>query len=367
MNDDDNQVQDGGAGAADPFTPALPVTPTAEDGKLTEAEQNDLNEWGAAADNIFPGLSKSQEDNKDGKTEPEKGTQEAPKDGEADPNKEPNAGQEDGTKPQPPKPDAAKPTDDKPGADKTDQEDEPPEPTDAASRISAREREAAVAENRAKIEVALFGEKGIPTQLVDADGDPIKTVEDVMRHNNPRTGQPFENEEQAAQWLLAAQNQVKANAETSTAELNSVMETQQSLADQTDIIAYQYGELLNAMPELKEQLWAEYSKGLTYKNGVIVKAPQSLEKFYETALEPYAQMGRTLEAQETSGADAAKAAADKAAADKAATDKARQQNRSDRSDIYGGGKDDTRDDDTKEWDAAAVAVFGDQLKGLTRR
>jgi hypothetical protein len=366
MNDDNNQVHND-AGAADPFALVLPVVPTSDDGKLTEAEQSDLNEWGAAADNIFPGLSKSQEDNKDGKTEPEKGTQEAPANGEADPNQKPNAGQENGAKPQPPKQDPAKGADDKPGTSEDDTENEPSEPTDAASRISAREREAAVAETRGKIAAALFGEKGIPSALTDADGDPIKTVEDVMRHNNPRTGQPFENEEQAAQWLLQAQNQFKSDVESAQAELNTVMETQQSLADQTDIIAYRYGELLEAMPELKEQLWSEYSKGVTMKNGVIVKAPQSLEKFYETALEPYAQMGRQLEAQETSGADAAKVAADKAAADKAAAEQKRQQTRSDRSDIYGGGKTDDRDDDQKEWDAAAVAVFGDQLNGLNRR
>ena len=326
----------------EPVVPDLPVVPEAEDGKLSEAEQAEADEWDKAADELFPGLRKSEENKEDEQSK----SDEKPKENEED--QKPKEDE----KPKEESDESAKKDDE--GAEEDSAEDEPVEPTDANARLTAREEAAQVEAVKNDIKEKMFAD--IPTELKDADGDPIKNVGDVMKLINPNTGQQFTAEE-AAIWLGQAERQVEKNIAQMNEQVDQIAETNLNLKDQADIVNFQYGELLKAMPELRDKIWAQYEKTLTKdsKSDIITKAPVSLQQFYETALEPYAELGRTLAQQESNNT----AAQEKAAADaKAAEEAKKQQIRQDRSDIYGKGKVDTATEEDKEWAAAAETVFG---------
>lgn len=360
MSDPLDLLQNGNDGGqtppAAPEPPASPVDGSGDNGALNTDEQSEAAEWEKAAEDLFPGLK---EGDKGEQTELDKKPEKDDAGKENPPDKKPDAEQKDGAKPQPPKPDAQDDgSKDNAGTDEGDQEDEPPEPTELAARLSERERQQQVESVRSDIREKMF--KSVPTELRDADGDPIKSIDDVMRLINPRTGKAF-TEEEAGMWLLQAQSALRENAATIERQIEAIADTNLTLKDEADMVNYQYGELLRAMPELREQIWKTYEQTLEKdaNSGIITKARVSLQKFYETALEPYAQLGRQLEAQESQ-----KAAADTQVtqAAKQQDEQAKQQRRQDRSDIYGGGKVDTLSDEDKEWADAAKAVFGDQLR-----
>lgn len=204
--------------------------------------------------------------------------------------------------------------------------------------------------------------------LADADGDPIRGIDDVMKLVNPRTGEPF-TEEQAGMWLLNAQSRMRDNVSDMNSRVEEIASTGISMKQESEQVAWQYGELLKAMPDLQKELWDQYEQTLIKdpKTGIVTKAPVSLQKFYETALEPYAALARRLETQGDLSAPGTPAAPPAPATPTPAVqEQQRQQRRQDRSDIYGGGKVDDVSDEAKEWGAAAQAVFGDQLKDLRR-
>lgn len=340
-----------------PTVPEVPVVPEAKDGKMTELEQAESEEWDTAADELFPGLKKNIDNKEDKKpnepAKPEKTPEEIAADKAAaeakTPPIDPNETPEQKT--------AREAKEAADAAAKTDEKDEPTEPDGAAARLAAREEAAAVEAVKTDIRTKMFA--NVPTELRDSDGDLIKSVNDVVKLINPNTGQPFTAEE-AGTWLTLAQNQLKENVANVENLVNQITNVNLDLKDQADMVNYNYGELLRAMPDLRKSLWDQFEKTMAKdtRTGIITKAPVSLEKFYAAALEPYAQLGRQLEIQEvdkvkTVEADK-KAADDKAAAEAAS----KQQRRSDRSDIYGAGKVDTATEDDKEWAAAAEAVFG---------
>ena len=226
------------------------------------------------------------------------------------------------------------------------------------ARVAAREAAQVAEVARADVRSKMFADQ--PQVLQDADGDPIRTIADVMKLRNPITGESF-TEAEAATWLVSAQQQFNQNLAQIDNQIDQIAEVQLDLKDQADMITYEYGELLKAMPELQKKLWVEYEKTLITdsKTGIITKAPVSLNNFYRMALKPYVDLAAKLEANTVEQTEADKSAAEKAASDAAA---AKKSNRQDRSDIYGGGKDDARTDDEKEWGAAAEVVFGDQLR-----
>lgn len=207
----------------------------------------------------------------------------------------------------------------------------------------------------------------LPTELRDQGGDPIRSIEDVMRLINPQTGKKFETEEEAGLWFLQANNQFKENISQIEKHIEQIAEVNVSLKDQSDVITGEFGELLNH-PDFKDkraELWAEYAKTLKTdpKTGVITEAPISLEKYYRTTLEPYIHLARELEAREAATTGDAKAQAEADAKAKTEADAKRQQNRADRSPIYGGGTDKGNENpEDKEWAEAEAAVFGNQVK-----
>lgn len=322
----------------EPITPVEPVVPAAPVDELTPEEKADAEEWDAATKDIFPDLDKKEEK----KDESAKSEEELKK------VKEEEAGKE-GDEP-------LKPEDKvEPKVDTTDKtEDEPTEPSDATARLTLREQQAEIDSVKSDVRDKMFAD--VPTQLKDADGDIIKSVEDVVKLINPNTGERFTVNE-AGQWLLLAQNSLKDTVANIDAQVNQIADTNLNIKDQADLVNYQYGELLQSMPDLRAKLWGEYEKTLQKdpKSGIITKAPVSLQSFYEAALEPLAELGRQLESQ-----NSAKVQADTTAAEalKAAEAAKIAQTRADRSDIYGKGKVDVATEDDKEWSAAAEAVFG---------
>lgn len=211
------------------------------------------------------------------------------------------------------------------------------------ARQAAREVEQVATDVRDK----LYSDQ--PKSLQDKDGDPINSINDVMNLVNPNTGVGF-TEEEAAVWLLSAQQKFNENLTAQDNRANEIAETLVDLKDQADSINYEYGSLLKSMPDLQAQLWTEYEKTLVKDpgTGIIVGAPVSMETFYDLALQPYIKLAESLDAQEQ-----AKTAAETA---EAATQKLR--NRSDRSDVFGRGDVPNLDDEEKEWQAAHESYFG---------
>lgn len=185
----------------------------------------------------------------------------------------------------------------------------------------------------------------VPTELLDADGDPIRTIEDVQKLMNPVTKKQF-TEEQAAMWLLAAQQNLNKQLQDIERKTTEIASVNLSLKDESDIVNEKYGKLLETVPGLRKRVWAEYAKTLEKdeKTNIITKAPVSLEKFYDIALQGYAKLAEQMKASEE-------------AEQKHAEEKATIQSQSDRSDIYSAGKTDTTSGEDKEWAKAAKEYY----------
>lgn len=335
-----------------PVVPA-PVAPTAEEA----AEAAEAKEWDDAASELFPGIKSTQkpeEKKPDEQAKPEKTAEEIAAETAAAKDKKPDA--------------AAGASNDagakgkdggEAGAD-ADEEAEAPDTTARDARLAARQT-AQVAETvRADVVKQMFADA--PTELHDADGDPIKSIDDVMRLKNPRTGVAF-TEEEAGMWLLSAQQKFNDQVKAREATIDKITEVNMDIKDQADVVAFEYGALLKEMPELRDQLWAEYLKSLKTdpKTGIITEAPFSLENFYRIALKPYVDLANTLPDEEAPavGADGKPVppVVDEAKA-KADAEEAKKKKLADRGDLYGGGKGDDMDPEEKEWAEAATAVFG---------
>lgn len=250
----------------------------------------------------------------------------------------------------------------------------------AAARQTAEQTKAVVADVRSK----MFAD--LPTQMVDSDGDPIHTVQDVMNLVNPATGKGF-TEEEAYPWLLAAQQKFNENLAATESKITAIAETNMAIKQEADYVNAKYGTILKADTALRDKLWAQFEKTLEKDEatGIITKMPVSLEEFYELALEGRAAPAAAAKPVASPAAapaapgtpkpgepaapatpDPAKVAADaKAAEDKVKADAetARQQARADRSDIYVAPADPkavNKEDD--EWGKAAKDYYGDRLK-----
>lgn len=244
-------------------------------------------------------------------------------------------------------------------ADAAGSEEEAEEPDTAArdARVAARESAKFVQEVAADVRAKMFPDA--PTVMRDKDGDEIKSIEDVMKLMNPITQKAFTQEE-AGSWLLAAQQKFNQNVADMEKTINEVAEVNVDLKDQSDIIAYRYGELLKADEKLRKRVWSAFEGTLQRdpKTNIITKAPVSMEKFYDIALAPYQKLAESLENTEEVKVAEAKKTADDAAAEAAK----KKQARTDRSDVFGGGKIDEMDEEEAGWARAAEKVFGPKRK-----
>lgn len=217
--------------------------------------------------------------------------------------------------------------------------------TDSSVR-DARQVQREIKEDReavlADVRKELFSD--IPEQLEDADGDPIRTIEDVQKRLNPRTGKVF-TEDEAGVWLLAATQNLAKQREDANSEADRITEVNLAIKDQADAIKQKYGEILKANPNgIREKLAAAFDRTLVLKNDVIVDTPVSLEELYETALAPYAAVAEQLAESTATAAEAKK-------------EVVKVQDRSDRQDIYGGGNSNVEDPEEAGWSRAAKDFY----------
>lgn len=318
-----------------PVEPVELVAPTAEEAAQTAEE----NEWNDAAKDVFADKIDKKEVPKDEPTNPQQDAK-TPKTQTIDPNETPEQK-------------TAREAKEAADGDAGDEDAKNPNNSDSSgrdARQAAREFAQQTEAVKSDVREKMFAD--VPQVLKDADGDPINSIEDVMRLKNPRTGEAF-TEEEAGMWLLSAQQQFNQNIANVEKEIERISDVNLDLKDQADSIAFNYGELLKEMPELRDRLWTEYEKTLVKDpaSGVITKNPVSLKSFYEMALKPYAELAEKLEVDAAETSTAEVAATNQAEATK-------KQTRQDRSDIFGGGKTEEVDSEDKEWADAATAVFG---------
>jgi hypothetical protein len=185
----------------------------------------------------------------------------------------------------------------------------------------------------------------VPDKLVDADGDPIHTIEDVQKLKNPVTETNF-TEEEAASWLLSAQQHLNKKLADMQNQKEAIVDTALSLKDQADNVKIKYGSLFKEMPDLSKEVWVEFEKTLVKHpdSGIILKSPVSLEGFYDVALAGYVKYTEQIKSQAGQTAELEKKVV-------------KVQAHSDRQDIYTGGKTDTLDAEEKEWEQAAKALY----------
>lgn len=330
---------------AAPVAPVAPVTPPAPTPEETAAAA-EADEWANAAKEVFPDKPTTKKDKADEQPKPEKTAEEIAADEATAKSEKLDEGAGDG--------------DDAKAKSETNAEkdtDSSAREARAAARQSAEQTKAVAADVRTK----MFAE--LPDQLQDADGDPIHTIEDVQKLMNPRTGEAF-TEEEAGMWLLSAQQKFNLQRATTEKQIEQITDTNVALKDEADYITEKYAEVLKD-EALRDKLWAQYEKTLVKDeaSGVIIKAPVSLEEFYEIALSPrmeVAQKATETAAAAEAAAEAATAAEAKKVAD---AETARQQTRADRSDIYAPPVDPkVVDKEADEWGAAAKEVFGNQIK-----
>lgn len=240
---------------------------------------------------------------------------------------------------------------DAPAADQADPtEEKTPEQLAREARQAQREYAAEVEAVKEDIRKQMFADA--PNQLVDGDGDPINGIEDVMKLINRKTGEPFTEDEAGAWYLAATQRQNQANAEIER-QIEAIAEVQIDLKDQADAVNERYGDILKADPDLRNELWQEYSATLVVdpNTGTILKAPVSLERYYDRALKPQVKA-----AELDAAAARAKAEAEAKAAQEAEAQ--RQRSLAERSDIYTPTHETPVSKEESEWEEAHKQVFG---------
>lgn len=231
-----------------------------------------------------------------------------------------------------------------------------PEQADREYRRQQLELEADRKELTEDVRKEMFGDK--PARLEDADGDPIETIADVMRLQNPRTGKPFTAEEASA-WLMQAQRNFEKTQAEDNKKIAQIVEVNLTVKTKADAVKEKYGELLKHMPKLRARVWAQYKATLQKdeKSEIITGMPVDMEEFYDVALAPYMREVENLKKQ--AEADEAKQAENEKR--KKEAEQKKKQSQGDREDIFSTRTkiEDISDPEEKEWAAAAKDYYED--------
>lgn len=291
--------------------------------------------------------SKKQQEDTEGEKTPEENREDEKSD------EEPGNGDDTGKKAETDSTDAGAEGEPKP--DTTEQEPTP-EQQERNYRRTQLELEADRKELAKDVKEKMFSDQ--PTRLEDADGDPIETIQDVMRLQNPNTGKQFTAEE-AAQWLLQAQRHFDKKQEEMNQQVDTIVDTNMSIKEEADQVREQYGELLTALPNLRAQIWNEYQKTLVRdeNSDVITKAPVSLKAFYDTILTPYMKQAEKIKAE--TKAEEKRKAQEEAERKKKEQEQQKRQSHSDREDVFSTRTKLTEgmDPEEKEWADVAKEHF----------
>ena len=192
--------------------------------------------------------------------------------------------------------------------------------------------------------------KSTPDELTDQDGDPIKSIQDVMQRINPETGEAFTQPE-AAMWLLAAQKQLETAQDERDTRISEVAEVTMSIAEEMDAVSETYKDYFEAMPDLTEKILSVWKETLEVdpNTEIITKAPVSLKYIAEMIMDPYQKLAQRLAEEEESK---------NIAEEKAKAKRSRANSRVDREDIISNGSKPTEGDEEAEgWAKAARAVL----------
>lgn len=141
--------------------------------------------------------------------------------------------------------------------------------------------------------------EGIDRNLYDSNGNVIKTAQDIVDRGllNPRTNQPFEYEE-AASWILAAQQQMNKNFEELQNYAADIAEQNIQLSESSKRVMEKWGDVLNSLPQDKREKFAEQylTKQLQFApdGSYITKVNMTPEEFYDIILEPYTELSSVM-------------------------------------------------------------------------
>lgn len=140
--------------------------------------------------------------------------------------------------------------------------------------------------------------EGVDRQLRDADGDPIKGIEDLTGVDpqtgasvgngliNPNTGDVF-TEEEAARYILRGQQRLNEQVQLMEDQAYKIAETQLSLKESSDRVEAEFGDVLNSLPpETVKQITDAYIRTLRRdpNTGMVVDVPLDAYEFYSIAL-----------------------------------------------------------------------------------
>jgi len=226
------------------------------------------------------------------------------------------------------------------------QEEQPaPEVDEVQAR---REAEAETEAVRNDIRENLFSH--VPREIVDKEGDVIRTVEDVMQRINPQTGEAF-TEQEANFWLLSAQNKIDKGINEAEKEVERLVDLHNSIHEDLGYITSKYADLIKADPARMKEIYSEWKQSLEVnaEHQIITKAPVSLRRTFDLALKGDLKLATENQARAEAEAKAQK-------------DQSRKQDHSDRSDVTAFGKSTAILDDLEAgWDKAARDYYEDQL------
>lgn len=238
------------------------------------------------------------------------------------------------------------------------------DPAAATARKTQREiqqdREAYVTDIKEKLYPDL------KTELEDSEGNPIRTVSDLMKLENPVTKKAF-TEDEATIFLMQAKSKLAENNQKAEDRVNKVADVLITVRDEALAVKHKWGALLQELnkerPGFADRLLANYKRTLRTdpETGVIIEAPLSAEDFYDDALSGYEEARKALktgeQVKQESQEEVKKA---QVQADKARTKR-------DRGDITSSNNTDTRNQEDKEWDQAEQEVFGDRLASNSKK
>lgn len=151
---------------------------------------------------------------------------------------------------------------------------------------------------------------GIDNKLYDSNGKVINTAQDIVDRGliNPDTQEPFEYEE-AARWMLNAQQTMNKQVEDLNAYAEQVADVYVNLKEGNDRVEELYGDYLKVMPGVAQQLSEAYAKTLVKdENGIVIRAPLDPVEYYQMSLAPYIKLGEEMVAKSEREAREAKEA-----------------------------------------------------------
>lgn len=143
--------------------------------------------------------------------------------------------------------------------------------------------------------------EGIDKNLYDTTGKVIRTAQDIVdRELQKENGEPYTYDE-AASFVLEANRTMVENIEELNKWAGNVAEQNISLMEGNQRVMDKWGDILNSMPELANQLAEKYiSTQLQFDktNSYITTMAMQPEEFYDLTMAPYRKLGEAMVAKQ---------------------------------------------------------------------